>query len=267
MKYLALWAAGLSPRTRGNLTRSWRGRNRSGSIPANAGEPNTSALSIPRSRVYPRERGGTTDGAGAAFDTVGLSPRTRGNRGGLAGGAAGIGSIPANAGEPDSRGGCCASMRVYPRERGGTARVVISMAGLGGLSPRTRGNRGSGPVAGPLRGSIPANAGEPSSPLPDDAENRVYPRERGGTQPAGGAGATGGGGGSIPANAGEPSCDPRRLPRRGVYPRERGGTPDLVRYFDRRAGLSPRTRGNRLGSPLCAGRRGSIPANAGEPES
>ena len=71
--------------------------------------------------------------------------------------------------------------------------------------------------------------------------------------------------GSIPASAGEPpSIDPTTA-RCGVYPRECGGTTQGVwrGYFIQ--GLSPRVRGNPVGSAPRQYMLGSIPASAGEP--
>ena len=132
-----------------------------------------------------------------------------------------------------------------------------------GLSPRTRGNR---PLEGCFQvvvGSIPANAGEPIRSTSSTPQNRVYPRERGGTillghligpesglsprtrgnprSPAASRSSTR----SIPANAGEPEEEAAGPPIEKVYPRETRG--NLVEIARRRDGL------------------GSIPANAGEP--
>ena len=71
--------------------------------------------------------------------------------------------------------------------------------------------------------------------------------------------------GPIPADAGEPA--PRRTAPAppGAYPRGRGGTwLILVRLFVR-AGLSPRTRGNRRTRLPRRSPAGPIPADAGEP--
>ena len=51
---------------------------------------------------------------------------------------------------------------VYPRERGGTRGVEFVRVSRWGLSPRTRGNPRAAARHEQLKGSIPANAGEPS---------------------------------------------------------------------------------------------------------
>ena len=273
---------GLSPRTRGNhLVRLAVGRW-GGSIPANAGEPASASVPLRKTRVYPRERGGTVTPSAASTAVVGLSPRTRGNpstvrprtpQRGLSPRTRGNhplgrpdrprhGSIPANAGEPTAAIWAGSQGRVYPRERGGTRyRHAIDFLAVG-LSPRTRGNPDLGLDQPDGIGSIPANAGEPSGRLQTVAASRVYPRERGGTspdsatsQPAPGlsprtrgnlADARGLGAplGSIPANAGEPSQLRIEMPGTTVYPRERGGTARTAPRGVFELGLSPRTRGN-----------------------
>ena len=161
---------------------------------------------------------------------------------------------------------------------------VAGASGICGLSPPTRGNlRFVGDKAGNV-GSIPAHAGEPGFIQKDGLKTEVYPRPRGGTvnialgkEPHQGLSPPTRGNrmhrsdllvlaGSIPAHAGEPRRA-RALPFAvGVYPRPRGGTrqnPLLPVRFD---GLSPPTRGNRAELISEHGRRGSIPAHAGEPE-
>ena len=71
--------------------------------------------------------------------------------------------------------------------------------------------------------------------------------------------------GSIPAHAGEP-CEFVRHPLTPwVYPRPRGGTFGGQGSEGVNIGLSPPTRGNRLGEPSAVRRARSIPAHAGEP--
>ena len=274
---------GLSPRTRGNRCWRWWCWRCRGSIPANAGEPPRLSVTVPASRVYPRERGGTIAPVQRQGDPEGLSPRTRGNR---VLGAVRVpprGSIPANAGEPLSLSGLDRRRGVYPRERGGTD-VFDGLDSLqSGLSPRTRGNRVRVRRLARTPGSIPANAGEPSRGWTPWGDCGVYPRERGGTA-QGGSGRLGAAGlsprtrgnrpvlprpatpvGSIPANAGEPRAAARSRRARRVYPRERGGTDALTNFVATGEGLSPRTRGNLRDAPVARRRIGSIPANAGEP--
>ena len=112
-------------------------------------------------------------------------------------------------------------------------------------------------------GSIPARAGEPSSWRGCVLRERgLSPRVRGNPvrelqQRFDG--------GSIPARAGEPSGSPARVNSDRVYPRACGGTERGVGVIIVDPGLSPRVRGNRRADRMRPGRRGSIPARAGEP--
>ena len=71
---------GLSPHTRGNLSRVFREVGALGSIPAHAGEPVSKTKDLRQSRVYPRTRGGTIGWGYRLTVRWGLSPHTRGNR-------------------------------------------------------------------------------------------------------------------------------------------------------------------------------------------
>ena len=72
-----------------------------------------------------------------------------------------MGSIPAHAGEPGSGQTRQSPRRVYPRARGGTKFLPITIEAYKGLSPRTRGNQKSRLPKEAAIGSIPAHAGEP----------------------------------------------------------------------------------------------------------
>ena len=71
--------------------------------------------------------------------------------------------------------------------------------------------------------------------------------------------------GSIPACAGEPRAGSRAGSRTWVYPRVCGGTVLRRERRTRRAGLSPRVRGNQLDHHHEGDSDRSIPACAGEP--
>jgi hypothetical protein len=91
---------GLSPHVRGNpLSRGFR-LDGSGSIPACAGEPFSSALRSEFSEVYPRMCGGTEIAAYLDREAEGLSPHVRGNLSLVWLWLRNEGSIPACAGEP-----------------------------------------------------------------------------------------------------------------------------------------------------------------------
>ena len=71
---------------------------------------------------------------------AGLSPRVRGNPPHRPRGRAGLGSIPACAGEPLQCRAMGAGGGVYPRVCGGTRAGRIVAHPARGLSPRVRGN-------------------------------------------------------------------------------------------------------------------------------
>ena len=180
---------------------------------------------------------------------AGLSPRMRGNQQRCTNHWKSGRSIPAYAGEP---GGLLRRYRrksVYPRVCGGTPRVCGGTpaggrcsAGMGGLSPRMRGNHSVAVRRRRGRGSIPAYAGEPLRLPRRIAPAGVYPRVCGGTgwgvdreivrkglspRMRGNRGRRIGcrvPARSIPAYAGEPAWILLCLTRTWVYPRVCGGT-------------------------------------------
>ena len=295
--------SGLSPRVRGNRSGPTAAPRRPRSIPACAGEPPGERQTSRPASVYPRVCGGTAPPAVMGAVWLGLSPRVRGNLGGISDRARLLRSIPACAGEPllipasgramsvyprvcggtpYRRGGWC-ERGVYPRVCGGTEAFVERGQSFVGLSPRVRGNPSPGESRCPKVRSIPACAGEPAGPPMPGPAVKVYPRVCGGTAcpirrlmtPAGLSPRVRGNlgvaalpaehSGSIPACAGEPSWYPSRSSGSRVYPRVCGGTAAPTRTPGSKWGLSPRVRGNLLRSMagLMIGR--SIPACAGEP--
>ena len=158
-----LWpsASGLSPRVRGNQLVARLRPNQVGSIPACAGEPESSAERTAMRRVYPRVCGGTRRIFVNSMSDLGLSPRVRGNQCRRQNGRRNAGSIPACAGEPAVRAGTPERPAVYPRVCGGTPWALKRWTNFRGLSPRVRGNRWFPTDAICRRRSIPACAGEP----------------------------------------------------------------------------------------------------------
>ena len=114
---------GLSPPTRGSLFMFLFLLLNPGSIPAHAGEPETSRSPAELFRVYPRPRGGAAAASAWASSRAGLSPPTRGSRWTLIPLLRHQRSIPAHAGEPASRSFTSAPFTVYPRPRGGAPSV------------------------------------------------------------------------------------------------------------------------------------------------
>ena len=152
---------GLSPRLRGNHHILASSASHIGSIPALAGEPQTSPRRFTLTWVYPRACGG--------------NPRNTACR------AVGGGSIPALAGEPARKIAALGPIKVYPRACGGTRRGSRGGGSRWGLSPRLRGNQDHNRRHYQQNGSIPALAGEPDIMLPSPVTSTVYPRACGGT--------------------------------------------------------------------------------------
>ena len=217
------------------------------------------------------------------LDCAGLSPRVRGNLGVSNARLIPFGSIPACAGEPESRRTCPSLQRVYPRVCGGTSSCTVPFSFGMGLSPRVRGNpvlERSSVLEG---GSIPACAGEPNPQTLEQIRIKVYPRVCGGTTRRGwavfrpdglsprvrGNPARNTGHkpdiGSIPACAGEPYHHLWGGAIGMVYPRVCGGTERMPVALSYARGLSPRVRGNRFRKRLRTLSNRSIPACAGEP--
>ena len=278
-------AGGLSPRVRGNRGNHHHHCLHQRSIPACAGEPHGPRLGGATGKVYPRVCGGTRRRGEAHHAGPGLSPRVRGNHGAGVEHLRCAGSIPACAGEPGPEVLARAGRQVYPRVCGGTAVRGTSDRYRNGLSPRVRGNRPYVLAALPRLRSIPACAGEPSGDRYFIDRTKVYPRVCGGTMsgfctrhtrrglsprvrgnlwPSYWLSVTTG---SIPACAGEPGKAKIVYGPKEVYPRVCGGTPCNGSGHLPPMGLSPRVRGNRLGSEPTGNVTGSIPACAGEPHS
>ena len=276
--------AGLSPHVRGNLGRGRPDPDRSGSIPACAGEPSPTPRGSPTSWVYPRMCGGTSGGSCPHGSPWGLSPLVRGNLSDAPALPLISGSIPACAGEPASSRSPASTRRVYPRMCGGTGFLTFPGLNPTGLSPHVRGNLGSTRLEKQRDGSIPACAGEPATMRAGWRASRVYPRMCGGTgfltfpglNPTGLSphvrgnrspiSAIGVGHGSIPACAGEPPGAGGGISENRVYPRMCGGTGFGRTFHAPIEGLSPHVRGNRDGLRAHSRRTGSIPACAGEPK-
>ena len=235
------------------------------------------------SRDYPRVRGGTLSRASPASWAVGLSPRARGNLTGHPLTPAAFGTIPACAGEPQQVADNRRDHRDYPRVRGGTCWEFHAASFALGLSPRARGNQLHVVLVDDDLGTIPACAGEPSSRSRQNRWSWDYPRVRGGTRIAGrpfdglvGLSPRARGNlvytvlmichkRTIPACAGEPHPDTRAGRRIRDYPRVRGGTGSRGLEARLPGGLSPRARGNPVGTDTPVFWDGTIPACAGEP--
>ena len=156
---------GLSPRVRGNLLGLQPRPFQAGSIPACAGEPSLGSDGCTGVKVYPRVCGGTADLASQILPPQGLSPRVRGNPHLPRPAQRRARSIPACAGEPATSGSTHTLSSVYPRVCGGTRSQKNRTDASPGLSPRVRGNPRIHRGFQHAVRSIPACAGEPSTPV------------------------------------------------------------------------------------------------------
>jgi len=278
-------AEGLSPRMRGHRERPRCRSCRPGSIPADAGPPVCSLVVGSGIRVYPRGCGATGAPQGRDPAGHGLSPRMRGHPNPNAGSARGRGSIPADAGPPGRRKAAIQLGTVYPRGCGATQAELAGSGATGGLSPRMRGHPYPGDSSKGVDGSIPADAGPPSTEGCRSRHFQVYPRGCGATSYArprltlptglsprmrghpGSSCIVDGVSRSIPADAGPPQRRRAGRVRRAVYPRGCGATQNKEEYGDTVWGLSPRMRGHLSQALMHEREGGSIPADAGPPPS
>ena len=233
---------GLSPRVRGNQFCPIVYPSTDRSIPACAGEPGHDVLRWQRGEVYPRVCGGTADRCPAALESLGLSPRVRGNHLHKPLVSVRLRSIPACAGEPRGSEVWLIKPRVYPRVCGGTSSIWAMASIPTGLSPRVRGNQNVCTARRRRPRSIPACAGEPISRRLYQISSTVYPRVCGGTlgarrrcqfDPGLSPRVRGNHSSrvtipvshrSIPACAGEPTVGSASRIASRVYPRVCGGT-------------------------------------------
>ena len=234
-------ARGLSPRTRGSPEPPETVARSVGPIPADAGEPIVAPSFSYLVGAYPRGRGGAALISSPVGGVQGLSPRTRGSLAGLLVDDAGLGPIPADAGEPRPAEAQGDRPWAYPRGRGGADAEALECGGDLGLSPRTRGSHFPAIPEVERCGPIPADAGEPTKRSGCPRASTAYPRGRGGAavalrasvSPRGLSPRTRGsrpdtaeqfrGTGPIPADAGEPLEQHDAGTRMRAYPRGRGG--------------------------------------------
>ena len=175
---------GLSPPTRGSLGIGGRALSGQGSIPAHAGEPFLLVRHDSSLGVYPRPRGGAVATRLSSRGRRGLSPPTRGSHSRSSVRRDVVRSIPAHAGEPFEVAAGTVVNRVYPRPRGGAHNRIPGPVAARGLSPPTRGSQIELKELHSRQGSIPAHAGEPLAGNSSGPTGTVYPRPRGGANPA-----------------------------------------------------------------------------------
>ncbi len=171
---------GLSPHARGKLSNQTALDALAGPIPACAGETARSARCAALAGAYPRMRGGNFEPVlGVGLDG-GLSPHARGKHALRAVELAGVGPIPACAGETAQHRWLTIPPGAYPRMRGGNFIVDGESRTLTGLSPHARGKLVFHADQGTKKGPIPACAGETKHLEWKENCKGAYPRMRGG---------------------------------------------------------------------------------------
>ncbi len=276
-------APGPSPLARGSRQRKFRSVDGRGSIPARAGQPETSRRDDGLPGVHPRSRGAAFASEIGLLTPEGPSPLARGSRGGRVNALCHAGSIPARAGQPQPAISLRVMPRVHPRSRGAAARARRWTPSARGPSPLARGSPLAITALHLRSGSIPARAGQPECNRRRTPCRGVHPRSRGAawwstasTWPSWGPSPLARGSlvvdgfdlaklGSIPARAGQPIRRSLGLVDPGVHPRSRGAADSLRIGWWCGQGPSPLARGSRAGAVCGLADPGSIPARAGQP--
>ncbi len=169
-------AEGRSPRVRGSPCASRRARRSRGSIPACAGQPSRPGRDRDRPRVDPRVCGAADGRTRVDRAKLGRSPRVRGSLAPEKKKIAGLGSIPACAGQPKCRRHASWWIWVDPRVCGAAQPGRRRAAAPTGRSPRVRGSPERLLARLTAMGSIPACAGQPCASSTSAARTRVDPR-------------------------------------------------------------------------------------------
>ena len=151
---------GSSPLTRGKHAADGLLTVGDGLIPAHAGKTVPAGHAVQTTEAHPRSRGENGGLALRARGVGGSSPLTRGKRVRDEGRARRRGLIPAHAGK--TTGGCLVTpaTRAHPRSRGENACARLRRFGLAGSSPLTRGKPSLILRVRSSRGLIPAHAGK-----------------------------------------------------------------------------------------------------------
>ena len=273
---------GPSPLARGKLKSLPNELFMLGTIPARAGETWQCQGGGAVDRDHPRSRGGNRATSYGVPGRWGPSPLARGKLLGIAFFQVGVGTIPARAGETRTGASSLGRVRDHPRSRGGNRDLSNCSDYDEGPSPLARGKRKLLRCAASIPGTIPARAGETVSAQIHQHRARDHPRSRGGNSPgrllpriisgpsplARGkqryAAIRTGAMGTIPARAGETVPALSGASAEWDHPRSRGGNSTCDNEHTSASGPSPLARGKPKAARLRRGRRGTIPARAGE---
>ena len=241
----------------------WRRKTGAGGlIPAGAGQTSRATCPISYLSAHPRGCGADCGYSVRKRLRRGSSPRVRGRHGATHRARAGVGLIPAGAGQTLRPTSHATATTAHPRGCGADAGEQSNDTRAAGSSPRVRGRLIGGQPRPTSDGLIPAGAGQ-TLPLCGRARrSRAHPR---------GCGADFwtaiwicGFMGLIPAGAGQ-TAEGYRSPRaHRAHPRGCGADSGRGRLRPRNGGSSPRVRGRRVLGGNYAGGVGLIPAGAGQ---
>ena len=171
--------SGLSPLARGTLSGANQRLHACRFIPAHAGNTSVVVAGTRYWSVYPRSRGEHVGCRGFDFVKRGLSPLTRGTHKAARHEESRPRFIPGHAGNTLQWSSSLMPRAVYPRSRGEHSKWGLPEVVIPGLSPLTRGTRGT--LAAPVHpgGFIPAHAGNTARMARVLFTCSVYPRSRG----------------------------------------------------------------------------------------
>ncbi len=149
------------------------------SIPAHAGNTRRRLGTSPRRPVHPRSRGEHQRPLRHRAPVAGPSPLTRGTPAPRPGTQSPRRSIPAHAGNTETRRPSSRPSAVHPRSRGEHASASSSTCASSGPSPLTRGTRQQMLGRRAQSRSIPAHAGNTATESERAGFWAVHPRSRG----------------------------------------------------------------------------------------
>ena len=150
---------GSSPLARGTLPLGDLHGNIDGLIPARAGNTILAFPFVENLGAHPRSRGEHRLPLNTVYEDMGSSPLARGTQVALEYGVRRHGLIPARAGNTLQGSTASPQWWAHPRSRGEHSRYMTGYELIYSSSPLARGTLGEDLEQGPVRGLIPARAG------------------------------------------------------------------------------------------------------------
>ena len=273
---------GSSPQVRGRLARAGARAQRSGLIPAGAGQTPWLFFVAVAARAHPRRCGADRTEGQLLPRSRGSSPQVRGRpyRAGQSTTVPGL--IPAGAGQTVAVNGADRVAGAHPRRCGADAHSALNDQEPPGSSPQVRGRRGDWVISERRTGLIPAGAGQTRNGAQSTSRFWAHPRRcgadqcaqkqildgmgsspqvRGRRQPGSEASPFSG---LIPAGAGQTRTRHGERRRGRAHPRRCGADRTAPGRTPVPHGSSPQVRGRLHVERHVGARRGLIPAGAGQ---